>query len=122
MKIQKIDFKNGIYSITVLDNEVEKVITGKLRANGFDGEILDRFNILSNDIKEVFSINSDEYIIAIPRMMECMPDDTIIPLGLLRLYITNHMDEESIFSLELLEDDLEIDATDLQFQLICYFD
>ena len=120
MKILNISFNNGIYKIEILLNKEDTksvIIECKLVVSSSLNEILNQYNILSEDIKEAFWISKDEYLIFIPRSYTCVKEDTIIPLGTLRSYITTHMDGEEIFSLQILTTDIKIDACDLQFEL-----
>lgn len=121
MIITNITFNDGIYTITYAKNketinEIKKLM-GKISATTIDKESLDRFNFLTEDIKDSFWISEDEYIILIPKEYPCLPDDLFIPLGKMRYYITNHMEEECIFTFDIKETEEDIDATELQFAI-----
>ena len=124
MNITNITFNNGLYTIYYTNNRDDlsnpKKIVGKISANNIDKESLDRFNFLTEDIRDSFWINQDEYIILLPYVYPCLDEDEIVPLGRMRYYITNHMDEEDIFSFDILESEEEINAPDLQGSISNY--
>lgn len=120
MIITNITCNDNIYTVSYYNGEnstdIKKVV-GKVTAQSIDEEAINKFNLLTEEIKESFWLGADEYLIAIPKMYECLPGDTFIPLGLLRYYITNHMDEECIFAFEIKESEEELNATELQFAI-----
>lgn len=122
MSIKNITFSNGIYTIEYDDKQVIGIIEveGELK----DKEFLTTKNLLTKDIKDSIWLNKDEYIVAITKCFEILPDSIDIPLGKLRFYISNHMDFEPIFSF-IVKNSHEIenyDATQIQFDIFRYLD
>lgn len=122
MIIKDIIHNNDTYTILYYYNEdpsTFKKVVGKLSANHLDPDCLNRISLSPDSINDSVSIegNPDDYLILIPKDYPIMPDDTCIPLGLVRYYIMYHMDDEEILSFDIIEKEEELDATELQFAI-----
>lgn len=122
MVIKDIVNNNGTYTVTYYNNNDPsniKKLTGKISAYNLSDECLKRIPLRPDEINDSVSIegSADEYLILIPKIFQPMPEDTSIPLGLVRYYIMYHMDAEEIFTFDITESEDSINAEDLQMAI-----
>lgn len=122
--IENITFNSGVYTITSKSGHKLRGYIQIGNDRDLYRDLTDDKNLLTPDIKEAFWLNSDEYCVVITRLFECLPDDEILPLGTIRHYVTNHMDEEQLINFVISEKETttekELDSRDIQHAIFSY--
>lgn len=131
MTITNIVYKEGFYTITYTNNETNK----EFKLHGFCEVRLDRqlpeefINTLHktdfiNNLNDSFWLDSEEYLVVIPKTYEVGPSDESFLVGIIRHYFQNHMDETYKLYFHslgtIMESDIHFDMEEFKLALFKY--